>query len=68
MNIEIFPEILTFNLGRFEYDILTYERKKIDSEFKFPIQFNIEDFKGNYEEVWSKIGTNEKDVENLNSL
>lgn len=49
--VKEFPEILTFNISRFEYDQFTYERKKIDLEFTFPLQFDILDFLGRFEGI-----------------
>jgi len=48
---EDYPEILVFNLNRFVYDMQTYDRKKLNDYFEFPLLLDMEKFKGQFESV-----------------
>ena len=38
------PKLLNFSLNRFEYDMRTYERVKINSNFAYPLELNMEKY------------------------
>ena len=46
-----FPNILLFNCNRFVFDLNTFQRVKVNDEFEFPMELNMEKFIGKYSEV-----------------
>lgn len=50
-----FPEILMINLGRFTFDMITFDRKKINNYFEFPLSIDFEEFVGGHKNVEEKI-------------
>jgi len=50
-----FPEILMINLGRFTFDMTTFDRKKINNYFEFPLSIGFEEFAGSYKSVENKV-------------
>lgn len=41
----------------------TYERKKIDNYFEFPLLLNVEEFQGVFEDVKKATGISMEDVD-----
>jgi ubiquitin C-terminal hydrolase len=50
-----FPEILMINLSRFTFDMMTFDRKKINNYFEFPLSIDFEEFVGSHKSVEDKI-------------
>lgn len=47
-SVEFLPNFLTFALRRFEFDLDTMERMKLDDFFEFPIELNMEKYTAEY--------------------
>ena len=42
--IEKLPPILTIDFNRFAFDYTTFERKKVNDRFEYPLELNVADF------------------------
>lgn len=48
------PQFLIINLNRFEYNLQTYQKTKINSQFSFPLELDITDYVQDYSETESE--------------
>jgi hypothetical protein len=50
-----FPKILLFNCNRFVFDLNTFQRVKVNDEFEFPLEIDMNTFIGKYSEVQQRL-------------